>query len=237
MSEPRKPAVGIVGGIGPESTIAYYRAIVSAFRDRGASAGYPRVIINSIDASEMLALMPQQRYDDLAGLLVREVEALARAGADFALIAANTPHIVFDEVRQRAPIPLISIVEATRDVAVAKRLRKLALLGTRFTMDATFYQDAFDGAGIEVVAPGQDERDYLHEKYMTDLFSGDIPQATRDGITAIVARMLGSVKVDGVIVGGTELFPLVEDFRRLGTTVLDTTEIHAQAAVERLVAF
>ena len=90
MNEPRKPAVGIVGGIGPESTIAYYRAIVSAFRDRGASAGYPRVIINSIDASAMLALMPQQRYDDLAALLVREVEALARAGADFALMPCAT---------------------------------------------------------------------------------------------------------------------------------------------------
>jgi aspartate racemase len=236
MTTKRKPAVGIVGGIGPESTIAYYRAIISKFRDRGASPGYPRILISSIDASEMLALIPTGRFDDLAGLMVGEIDNLARAGADFGLIAANTPHLVFDDVRARALLPLISIVEVTRDVAVAKGLRRLALLGTRFTMDATFYQDAFDGAGIEVVAPEATERDYLHEKYMTDLFSGNIPQATRDGITAIVARMMRAEKVDGVIVGGTELFPLVEDFRQLGTAVLDTTDIHASAAVERLIA-
>lgn len=226
--------IGIVGGIGPESTVAYYRAIVAKVRDR--DAGYPRVIINSIDAAAMLALIPQGRFDDLATMLAHAVDALGRAGADFALIAANTPHLVFDVIRSRTPVPLISIVEATRDVAIERGLRRLALLGTRFTMDATFYQDALRDAGIEVVAPAQDDRDYVHQKYMTDLFSGTIPQATRDGITAVVARMMESDRVDGVIVGGTELFPLVEDFRRLGTAVLDTADIHAQAAVDRLAA-
>ena len=228
--------VGIVGGIGPESTIAYYRAIVAKVRARNENAGYPRIIINSIDASAMLALIPQQRFDDLATMLAREVDALGRAGADFALIAAGTPHLVFDDVRARTSVPLISIVEATRDVAVGLRLRRLALLGTRFTMDATFYADALASAGIEVVAPPQNDRDYVHQRYMTDLFSGDIPQSTREGITAVVARMITADHVDGVIVGGTELFPLVEDFRRLGTAVLDTADIHAEAAVDRLAA-
>jgi aspartate racemase len=231
-----KRAVGIVGGIGPESTIAYYRAIVAKFRDRDAGRGFPRIIINSIDAAAMLSLLPAGRYDDLTTLLVREVDGLGDAGADFALIAANTPHIVFADVRERSRVPLISIVEVTRDVAVQQGRRKLGLLGTRFTMDATFYQDAFDGAGIEVIAPQETERDYLHQKYMTDLFSGDIPQSTRDGIVAIVARMMRAENIDGVIVGGTELFPLVDDFKRLGTTVLDTADIHATAAVERLLA-
>lgn len=226
--------IGIVGGIGPESTIAYYRAIVAKVRDR--DAGYPRVIINSIDAAAMLSLIPQGRFDELATMLARAVDALGRAGADFALIAANTPHLVFDVIRSRTPVPLISIVEATRDVAIERGLRRLALLGTRFTMDATFYQDALRDAGIEVVAPPEDDRTYVHQKYMTDLFSGNIPQTTRDGITAVVARMMESDRVDGVIVGGTELFPLVEDFRRLGTAVLDTADIHAQAAVDRLAA-
>jgi aspartate racemase len=171
--------VGIVGGFGPESTIAYCRAIVDGFRQRTGGTQYPRVIINSIDASAMLALIPQQRFDDLG-------------------------------------------------------LHRLALLGTRFTMDATFYSNALGSVGIEVIAPPRDGRDYVHEKYMTDLFSGDIPQSTRDGITAVVARMMAANQVDGVIVGGTELFPLVGDFRRLGTAVLDTTAIHANAAVERL---
>jgi aspartate racemase len=185
----------------------------------------------------MLALMPAGRYAELSTMMVREVDALARAGADLGLIASNTPHIVFDDVRARSPIPLISIVEATRDVAVAHALRRLALLGTRFTMDATFYQDAFRDVGIEVVVPEAHEREYLHEKYMTDLFSGDIPASTRHGITAIVERMMQSEGIDGVIVGGTELFPLVDDFRRLGTSVLDTADIHASAAVEQLMAF
>lgn len=232
----KRAAVGIVGGIGPESTIAYYRAIIAKVRGRDAHAAYPRVIINSIDASAMLALIPQGRFDDLATMLAREVDALGQAGADFALIAANTPHLVFDDIRARTTVPLVSIVEATRDAAIAQRLRRLGLLGTRFTMDATFYQDALRGAGIEVVVPPPDDRDYVHEKYMTDLFSGDIPQATREGITSVVARMIATDGIDGVIVGGTELFPLVEDFRRLGTAVLDTADIHAQAAVDRLTA-
>lgn len=101
-------------------------------------------------------------------------------------------------------------------------------------MDATFYRDALRESAIEVVAPPQDDRDYVHQKYMSDLFRGDIPQSTRDGITAVVARMIAMDHVDGVIVGGTELFPLVEDFRRLGIAVLDTTDIHAQAAVDRM---
>jgi aspartate racemase len=227
--------IGIVGGIGPESTIAYYRAIVAKARERDSSS-YPRIIINSIDASAMLALIPQQRFDDLATMLAREVDALGRAGADFALIAAGTPHLVFDDIRARTDVPLISIVEATRDVAINLGVHRLALLGTRFTMDATFYANAFGSVGIEVIAPPQTDRDYVHQKYMTDLFSGDIPQSTREGITAVVARMIAVDHVDGVIVGGTELFPLVEDFRRLGTAVLDTADIHAQAAVDRLAA-
>jgi aspartate racemase len=235
--ESSRPAIGIVGGIGPESTIAYYRAIIAKFRDRSPSSGYPRIIVNSIDATAMLALMPLGRYDDLATMMVREVDAVVRAGADVALLASNTPHIVFDEVRARSSIPLISIVEATRKVAVAQGLRRLALLGTRFTMDATFYQDAFRTVGIEVVVPDAREREYLHEKYMTDLFSGVIPASTRDGIVAIVERMVRADRIDGVIVGGTELFPLVDDFRRLGTSVLDTADIHASAAVEQLVSF
>lgn len=226
--------VGIVGGIGPESTIAYYRAIIQAFRQRTGGTRYPRIIINSIDASAMLSLLPARRLDELASMLVREVAALANAGADFAFIAANTPHLVFDAVRAGSPIPLISIVEATRDVAVAQGLKRLAVLGTKFTMEATFYQDAFRAVGIDVIAPDAADREYVHEKYMTDLFSGDIPPSTRDGIAAVVSRMMHSKHVDGVIVGGTELFPLVEDFRRLGTTVLDTTAIHADAAVDHL---
>jgi aspartate racemase len=228
--------VGIVGGIGPESTIAYYRAIVAKVRARNENAAYPRIIINSIDASAMLALIPQRRFDELATMLAREVDALGRAGADFALIAAGTPHLVFDDVRARTSVPLISIVEATRDAAVDLGLHRLALLGTRFTMDATFYADALGSAGIEVVAPSENDRAYVHQKYMTDLFSGDIPQSTREGITAVVERMIAVDHVDGVIVGGTELFPLVEDFRRLGTAVLDTADIHAEAAVDRVAA-
>ena len=228
------PALGIVGGIGPESTIAYYRAIISKFRHRAPNAGYPRVIINSIDASQMLSLMPERRYDELGHLLVREVDALARGGADVALIAANTPHVVFDDVRAASGIPLISIVEVTRSAAMEHGLGKLALLGTRFTMDATFYQDAFASAGIEVITPRDAERDYVHAKYMTDFFTGDIPQSTRDGFTDLVRRMMHEESIDGVIIGGTELFPLVGDFRRLGTHVLDTTDIHAEAAVEAL---
>ncbi|MDA3921185.1 MAG: aspartate/glutamate racemase family protein [Salinisphaera sp.] len=124
----RMTQAGIIGGIGPESTIAYYRHIVAGYRARTPSGAYPALIINSIDFSAMLALVERDDRIGLIAFLLAEVEALARAGADVALLAANTPHIVFDELQQLAPIRLLSIVRATcQDAHIGRYLRPIAI--------------------------------------------------------------------------------------------------------------
>jgi aspartate racemase len=234
MNAERMKTVGLVGGIGPESTIVYYRTIISLYRERYPGPTYPRILINSIDSSEMLGHLGAGRLDELTTLLVGSVEGLARAGADVALVAANTPHVVFDVLRERSPLPLISIVEATCRFASHARLKRLGLLGTRFTMEGSFYHDVLDRAGITVVSPHRADRDYVHEKYMTELFNGSALPATREGLLRVVDRMRESNAIDGLVLGGTELSLIFGDLRGLGIPVLDTAKIHAAEAVSAL---
>jgi len=159
--------LGLVGGIGPESTIAYYRAIMAAGR-AVASASQPPVLINSIDLQRVLHLVGTNELAELTGYLVHQVERLAKAAADIVLIAANTPHIVFDDVRSRSPVPMVSIVEATRDVVRSMGLQRVGLFGTRFTMQGRFYPNVLSTAGIDVVPPRDDEQAYIHDKYVNE---------------------------------------------------------------------
>ena len=159
---------------------------------------------------------------------------LARACADFGLISANTPHIVFEEVASKSPIPLISIVEATCAAAKARKLKRLALLGTRFTMQGTFYSKVFTREGIDLVAPDAKDQEYIHDKYLNELVPGKFLPETRDGLLAIVDRMKAKDNIDGVILAGTELPLILRDADHRGILLLDTTKIHCQAAVAEM---
>src|SRR6267142_1259404 len=135
--------LGIIGGLGPESTVDYYQRIIALYRERTGDGSYPHFIIISVDLKKGLDFMAADDLGSMAVYLLEEIRKLARAGADFGLIAANTPHIVFDDVVPKSPMPLISIVEATCAAAKARKLKRLALLGTRFTMQGTFYSKVF----------------------------------------------------------------------------------------------
>ncbi len=180
--------VGIVGGIAPESTVDYYRSIIAAYRERRLDGSYPSIIINSIDMQHMLALAATD-LPGLAEYLAAEVRRLARAGADFALLASNTPHIVFEELEGQSPIPLVSIVKASCEAAKRMGLRRLGLLGTRFTMEGRFYPDVFSGAGITLVPPRANERTLVHEKYMGELVKGVFLPETRADLLRVVESM------------------------------------------------
>jgi aspartate racemase len=156
----------MIGGLGPESTIDYYRSILAHYRARTPDQAYPHIIINSLDPDKVLAILDAARLDDLADYLSGALDQLVRASAEFAFIAANTPHLVFDEVQRRSPIPLLSIVRATSNRAKALGLNRVALFGTGFTMRASFYPQEFQRAGIALVVPNESERDYIHKKYV-----------------------------------------------------------------------
>jgi aspartate racemase len=223
--------LGIIGGLGPESTIDYYGKIIALYRDRTGDGSYPQFIVNSVNLKKGLDFMEANNLPGMAGYLVEEIGKLARAGATFGLISANTPHIVFDEVACKSPIPLVSIVEATCAAAKARKLKRLALFGTRYTMQATFYPKVFSRERIELLVPNLEDQTYIHDKYLNELVPGQFLPATRAGLLAIVDGMKANSDIDGVILAGTELPLILREPEHNGIPLLDTTEIHCEAAV------
>jgi aspartate racemase len=228
--------VGLIGGVGPESTIEYYRFIIDAYRERTNDDTFPSIIINSVDVNKYVALATANQFDTFADELVVEIDRLARAGVDFGALAANTPHIVFAELQRRSKLPLVSIVEATRDKARDLGLKRVALLGTRFTMTGGFYQEVFDRAGINLVVPNDEEQVYIHEKYVGELLKNIFTDQTRAGLLAIVDKLRQHDAVEAVILGGTELPLILRGAEPDNVTFLDTTRIHVEKIVERLVS-
>ncbi len=224
----------MIGGLGPESTIDYYRSILARYRERQPDNGYPRILINSLDVDRGIAMLNDGRLDDLADYLASGVEALVRAGADFGFIAANTPHLVFDELQRRSAIPLLSIVRATADRAKALGLKKVGLFGTGFTMRASFYPEEFQRAGIAMVIPNQAERDFIHKKYIGELLKNQFLPQSQEEIMSIAHRLQAEEGIEALVLAGTELPLLLRDAANQGIEFLDTTVIHVEVVVDEL---
>jgi aspartate racemase len=224
--------VGIVGGIAPDSTIEYYRQIIALYRKH--SPDNPEIIINSINLQRMIRLIEANELAAMADYLSSAIEKLASAGADFALLASNTPHLVFDELRARSPLPLISIVEEACAEAERLGLRRIGLFGTRFTMNARFYPEVFARAGISLSVPNESEQDYIHAHYMVELVNGIFLPETKERLLRIVDRMKERSGVEGIILGGTELPLVLRQDEHNGIPFLDTTKIHVKRIVDEL---
>ena len=190
-------------------------------------------MIDSLDVQRALDLVDKDR-PGLIEYLLASIQRLAGAGVDFVAMTANTPHIVFDELVARAPVPLLSIVEVCAEEARARGLRRLALLGTRFTMQAPFYPSVCARYGVTVVTPGDADRAWVHERYVDELLKGDFRDDTRERFIALVDRLRDEARVEGVILGGTELPLLIPAPLIAGLPALDTTALHVAAIVQRL---
>jgi len=228
--------LGIIGGIAPPSTSDYYRLLWTRYLERSPGSNYPSILIDSIDAKPFFALLEADDRPAIVEFLHGELDRLARAGAEIALFASNSPHLVFDEVAGVSPLPLISIVEATADVAQAQGLRRLGLLGARYTMDGGFYRDVFAARGMAVVVPAPEERTYIHDRYFAEFVDGVFRDETRATFAGIIDRMRIEDGIDAVILGGTELPMLFRDAPPTSVPLLDTTSIHVDAAIARLLA-
>jgi aspartate racemase len=228
--------LGAIGGVGPESTVDFYRRFLTAYRARVTDGSYPPIVINSIDLARAVALVTETNRKPFVKYLVDELGRLARAGCDLGVLTANTPHIVFDEVRKKSPLPLLSIVEVTRDEAAKQKMKKLALFGTRFTMQGGFFQDVFARAGMEIVLPESTEQEEIHGKYMSELVNGVFRPGTRDRFVTIAQRLRSEERVDGLILGGTELPLLLREAEGLNVPLLDTTQLLVERSLEEILA-
>ena len=195
----------------------------------------PHIVINSLDVDKVIALLNRGRLEELADYIAQGVGALVRAGAELGCVAANTPHLVFDEVQRRSQIPFVNIVRATANHAKTLGLRKVGLLGTRFTMGASFYPDEFQRAGVGLITPTEPERQLIHQKYIAELLKNQFLPETRSQILLIAQRMKYGESVEAVVLAGTELPLLLRD-SGADVEFLDTTRIHVEAIVDSLLA-
>lgn len=225
--------IGLIGGMGPESTVDYYKELIDAFKNDKGDMNYPEIVIFSINISHFLKLMKEKKYGEVAEFLADKIGVLKKAGVDFAAITANTPHMLFDAIRERSDIPLISIVETTCKEALNLGLKRPGLLGTGMTMNATFYQDVFSGNEMEVIVPGPEDREFINYKLFSEIELGVFRDDTRESLEAIIEKMVRMNSIDSVILGCTE-FPLIlKDDYYSGVPVLNTTKIHVNEIVRQ----
>jgi len=223
--------IGIVGGLGPEASLYYYRVFIDLCHAHQEMKGvYPEIIIYNM-------AMPQggrDRFKNGADLLLSVLHSLHQAGADFGIIACNGAHIVFDDIKDRSPIPVISIVEETCNVVKRCGLRKVGLFGAWTTMNCSFYPDVFNRYDISIAIPNEEEQSYVVEKLSAELVYGIFLENTRNEYLKIARRMVEEESIEGLILGCTELPLLLDETfeKNIGIPLFNTSKIHMQSAFE-----
>jgi aspartate racemase len=223
--------IGILGGMTPESTVTYYQHIVHAWQQRYGDHRYPEVVIVSLSFQEIEDWMETGRWDDVERALTGGLRRLGAAGADFAVMATNTMHLLLDRLAAASPIPLLSIVDATARAIAGRGLTTVGLLGTRFTMEQSFYADGLAKQGIATLVPDQSEREEIHRVIMRELSMGTLSDASRQRYLEIIDGLVAR-GAQGVVLGCTEI-PLLVRPGDTGVPLFDTATLHADAALAR----
>lgn len=226
--------LGLVGGMGPESTIPYYRDIVYGVQKRVGEQFFPNLTIESVNVFDVLEYCRMENYEGLIIYLLRAIRNLAASGADFAALTANTPHIVFEQLQQRSPISLVSIVEATAQEADRLHMQKVGLLGTIFTMNGDFFRKPFIKNGIEIITTTCAEKEYIDNKIAKELELGIVKEETLKSFIQVIERMKSDSHIQAVILGCTEL-PLLFNGTATPVACLDTMKIHVNKLIDIIV--
>ncbi|GAG13116.1 unnamed protein product [marine sediment metagenome] len=225
--------IGILGGMSPESTVAYYEHITRTYTERFGDHGYPEVIIYSVSFQPYVDWPQEDRWDLVAQGLSEAAQKLEAAGADFIVIATNTMHLVIDQVQASVQVPILSLLDAVGEAILARAMKKVGLLGTQFTMEKAFYQEALARKGVTVLVPDAKDRQYVNAVIYKELVAGQIRDESRAGLVAIIDELVAR-GAEGVILGCTEI-PLLVSETDAAIPLLDTTVIHAEAALQSAV--
>lgn len=226
--------LGLIGGVGPASTVDYYNYVIDGWRKATDSSDYPEFSVENVNMTEMLDYLERREYGALAQFLAARIERLKNAGADFAAIASNTPHIVLDELKRISPLPILSIIDSACAAARDNGIKKLLVLGTKFTMTSGLYDSVLPSFGVTPVLPSDCDKETVHSIIFPKLEDGIVVPEDKNRLIKLIEQYKNDCVIDGVLLGCTEL-PLMlkqSDFKDLN--VLDTAAIHAAAIVKEM---
>jgi aspartate racemase len=222
--------IGIVGGLSPESTIYYYKYLTHRYTEQFGNYSYPHIIIYSVTFQDYLDWGRADDWKATEDDLVNAINALESANADFAIIATNTMHYLYDSLVKRTNIPILNLVEVVSEHAQKLDIKKVGLLGTKFTMTHDFYPKALSKVGIETMIPDFEDQKIIHDIIFKELTKGIITGESKDKYLKIINRLVEK-GAEGVILGCTEI-PLLIKEEDTEIHVLDSSKIHAEAALE-----
>ena len=223
--------IGLIGGMSWESSIEYYRIINETVRARLGGLHSARSIMYSVDFAEIENMQHRGEWSEATELMIAAAQKVEKGGADFIILCTNTMHKMADEVQESIHLPLLHIADATAERIRAQGLRKVGLLGTKFSMEEDFYRGRLiEEHGLEVLIPNQEEREIIHSVIYQELCIGEIKRSSKDQYTTVMGRLVKE-GAEGIILGCTEIGLLIraEDS---AVPLFDTTMIHAMAAVD-----
>lgn len=221
--------IGLLGGMSPESTVEYYLHITRAYTSRFGDYNYPEIIIYSVSFQPYVDWQHQERWDQVAQGLGAAAHCLEAAGADFIVIATNTMHLVLDQIQAHVRIPILSLLDVVANAIQGQGLRTVGLLGTKFTMEKSFYHQALARQGVAVLVPSADERRYINEVIYKELVAGTIHAESRAGFIQVIQNLVQQ-GAEGIILGCTEI-PLLVTQAHVAVPLFDSTRLHAEAAL------
>lgn len=219
--------IGILGGLGPASTLLYYGQLIEKYLEKEEDEFFPEIILYSLSLGKMEKIRRDNEKNYVKELL-RGVKALAKAGADFVIIASNSPHAYFEELKKRSPVPLLSIVDATLKYAKEMGLKRLLLLGTKFTMSSGFYPQRADSYGMKIIVPDPPEQEIIDHIIFKELVRGVVKEHSRKEVITIVEKYKNMI--DAIILGCTELSLLIGQ-SHVTKPLIDSLQLHVEAAL------
>lgn len=222
--------IGLVGGLSPESTVHYYEFLCREYNARAGELNFPEITLQSLNLQRLIPLFEANKWDEVGAILLDALHRLERAGADFAAILANTPHNAYEQIRDASPLEILTIMDATSEAIARDGRRKVALLGTRPTMEFGFFQKHFEARDIETLVPDAAQRKELDRIVWEELTHGTVLPESREAAKSMIGDLVEQ-GAEAVILGCTELCLLIqpEDSSR---PLYDTTQIHAKAILE-----
>jgi len=222
--------IGLIGGMSWESSLEYYRIINRQVREKLGGLHSARILMYSVDFDEIEKLQHEGKWEEAAELMIEAAIRIEKGGADFIVICTNTMHKLYDNVKKRIKIPFLHIADATAEKIKAEGLKKIGLLGTKFTMEEYFYKGRLkDKYGLEVIVPDDNDRQIVHDVIYNELCAGIIEQSSKDHFIRIINKLVDN-GAEGIILGCTEI-PLLVQQKDAQVLLFDTTRIHAESAV------